>query len=121
MRSSMVVAWCLGLVACLPVSTMRLRADPNAPPEPALSRTTGVDLTAVVSVGEAARRRLAGQCYVPCAQGSTCNEDTGLCERIPCGICPEGDECVGTGTRARCVAATSIPTGPFVVTSKPSP
>lgn len=121
MRSWMIVALWFGTLSCLPVSTMRLRADPSAPPEPAYSRTSGVDLTAVVSLGEAARRRLAGECYVSCAQGFECNRDTGLCEKIPCGGCPEGDACVGTGTRARCVARASIRTEPFVVSTASSP
>ncbi len=64
-------------------------------------------LNSAIAVGASAAQRAAGGCYAQCTPGTTCNERTGMCEKIPCGgscqgleICvqsPAGDErCVST-------------------------
>jgi len=76
---------------------------------PACGPTAGtMAANAALNTGIAATvsavRRSRGQCFTPCDNGTRCNPDTGLCERLPCqGYCGYGETCVGTGADARCV------------------
>jgi len=56
------------------------------------------------AVGAAAASRASGGCIAICTAGTTCNPNTGLCERLPCdGQCESGYHCAETYSGARCV------------------
>jgi hypothetical protein len=61
-------------------------------------------LNTAVAVGYTANERAHGRgCWAACPHGTTCNEDTGYCDPLPCGGCPTGQECRQTPVGDRCV------------------
>jgi len=61
-------------------------------------------LNTAIGVGVSAKRRSAGQCFVPCAEGTRCNPKTGYCDALPCrGKCKASEWCRGRGLQERCV------------------
>lgn len=46
------------------------------------------------AVGAAAISRAAGGCVAMCMPGTTCNQQTGFCDTLPCrGACKQGETC----------------------------
>ena len=64
----------------------------------------GAAIMTPVAIGSAAVSRATGHCYAACTPGTVCNENTGLCERMPCGgFCPPDTLC--ERSTDRCIAA----------------
>jgi hypothetical protein len=58
----------------------------------------------IVSGAASAISRASGGCYAACPVGTTCNEQSGLCETLPCrGICEDDQVCDESGPIAKCV------------------
>ena len=56
------------------------------------------------AIGAAAVSRASGGCIAMCTTGTSCNPNTGLCERLACeGQCEAGYQCAETYSGARCV------------------
>lgn len=54
-------------------------------------------------------RRANGECYTPCTPGTKCNEQTGLCEPLPCrGECRPDETCEPTYLGERCVPSSAL-------------
>lgn len=83
----------LSVSACMPVaSNGQTRA--NDPVGAAVFAASNV-------AGSAVNRKLTGECYAACTPGSSCNHETGLCERIAC-ACPADQICERIGTEVVC-------------------
>jgi hypothetical protein len=62
------------------------------------------------AVGAAAVSRALGGCVASCPQDSTCNTQTGLCDRVPCfGRCAPGELC--DKERDRCIPMAPLNIG----------
>ena len=65
--------------------------------------------TAVAATTSAANRATGG-CFSYCVEGTRCNPNTGLCQRLPCdGQCSAKEQCVDVGRREQCVAREKNP------------
>jgi hypothetical protein len=54
----------------------------------------GAAIMTPVAIGAGAVSRASGGCFAACPVGTVCNENTGLCERMPCrGFCPSDQRC----------------------------
>lgn len=54
-------------------------------------------------------RRANGECYTPCTPGTRCNEQTGLCDPLPCrGECRPEETCEQTYLGETCVLHTDL-------------
>jgi len=70
------------------------------------SGNTAVGAAAItgLALGSSVANRSAGGCYAMCTNGTTCNNKTGLCERMPCrGECGHGERCEESFTGFKCV------------------
>jgi len=57
-----------------------------------------------IAGGVSAARRAQGACYTDCLEGTKCNEQTGMCDPLPCrGKCRAGEHCEPTTVGERCV------------------
>jgi len=64
----------------------------------------GAATTTALALGASAANRAAGGCYAICTAGTTCNTNTGLCERMACdGKCAAGETCEETFAGGKCV------------------
>lgn len=62
-----------------------------------------------IAAGVSASRRANGECYTPCTPGTKCNEQTGLCEPLPCrGECRPEETCEQTYLGEKCVPHTAL-------------
>jgi hypothetical protein len=72
---------------------------------------------AILGLGSAVASRAAGGCYAVCQQGERCNENTGLCEALPCrGQCMAGEVCEEGFFGVRC-----LPNASLAVSANPRP
>lgn len=76
---------------------------------PAASAAGNAALNTAIAAGAAGISRAQGGCYANCPPGTRCIEDTGLCERIPCGgACGPSERCELSGLLERCVSAAVV-------------
>jgi len=69
----------------------------------AASNLAGATTVTAAALGTSALQRKAGGCYAVCANGTTCNPNTGLCERMPCdGLCSAEQHCEVTAIESKC-------------------
>jgi hypothetical protein len=96
-------------------------ANPYEPDRgPSSSGGGAVGFAPAIAVAESIHRRIDGECYVPCLKGTRCNNETGLCDPLPCrGECKKGEYCDESGFIPRCVAEP-IP-GLIIETEAPAP
>lgn len=72
-----------------------------------------VNLSVPLAVAQGVNRRADGQCYTVCGPGTACNQQTGYCERLPCGgKCMPGEVCERKGFTERCVENRQIVVNP---------
>ena len=65
----------------------------------------GASTMTAAALGASAMQRKAGGCYAMCVQGTVCNPNSGLCERMPCdGACRSDQHCETTFNKSECVA-----------------
>jgi hypothetical protein len=85
------VLWLVSAWAC----SSCVNANPNV---------VGAVLNTGLAAGAAAANRASGDCYVPCGNGTVCNEKTGYCEALPChGDCGAMERCDTSGLFEQCV------------------
>jgi len=66
-------------------------------------------LMTILGLGSSVASRAAGGCYAVCQQGERCNENTGLCETLPCrGLCMPGEVCEEGFFAVRCLPNASL-------------
>ena len=69
----------------------------------AAGTAVGASTVTAVALGTSALQRKAGGCYAVCANGTQCNPNTGLCERMPCdGLCSADQHCEVTAIESKC-------------------
>jgi hypothetical protein len=60
-------------------------------------------INTAAALGAAGYERSQGRCYSNCVPGTTCNEETGYCDPVPCaGRCRPGEICRETADGERC-------------------
>ncbi|MGZ6141982.1 MAG: hypothetical protein ACXWLM_01530 [Myxococcales bacterium] len=70
---------------------------------------TGAVVMSSLALGASAANRAAGGCYAVCQQGEACNEQTGLCEVLPCrGKCAIGESCEEGFFGIKCVPGPAL-------------
>src|SRR5436305_1442373 len=68
----------------------------------------GASSVTAVAIGSSALQRRSGGCYAVCANGTSCNPRTGLCERMPCdGLCGADQHCEVTAIETKCAPGAS--------------
>jgi hypothetical protein len=73
-------------------------------PSACLSGPGAAALNTAVAVGYTANERAHGRgCWAACPTGTTCDEESGMCEPIPCGGCPAAMLCQESPTGSKCV------------------
>ena len=69
----------------------------------AASTVVGASTVTAAALGTSAMQRRAGGCYANCVNGTTCNPNTGLCERMPCdGACGRDEHCEVSALASKC-------------------
>ncbi|MGZ6142210.1 MAG: hypothetical protein ACXWLM_02675 [Myxococcales bacterium] len=95
----------------------------------AASTMVGASTVTAAALGTSAMQRRSGGCYATCANGTTCNPNTGLCERMPCdGACGRDEHCEVTALESKCapgppsdVASRAPGTGKTIPVLEPPP
>jgi hypothetical protein len=99
------VVYLLFSFGCLGASFHPRSANPYEPDRGPESSSGGPGLAPAVATAASVQRRLEGECYVPCLEGTVCNHETGLCDALPCrGECKKGERCDESGIIPKCVA-----------------
>lgn len=74
----------------------------------AASNLAGATSVTAAALASSAVQRKAGGCYAVCTSGTTCNPNTGLCERMPCdGLCTADQHCEVTAIETKCAPGAS--------------
>ena len=69
----------------------------------AASTAVGASTVTAAALATSGMQRHAGGCYATCTGGTTCNTNTGLCERMPCdGLCSRDEHCEVTAVESKC-------------------
>jgi len=79
----------------------------------AASTLAGATTVTGAALATSAIQRKAGGCYSICTADTTCNPNTGLCEKMPCGgRCGPDEHCESSFAESRCTpgAASDVAT-----------
>ena len=69
----------------------------------------GAVVTSSIALAASGANRAAGGCYAVCQQGERCNEQTGLCEVLPCrGQCAPGETCEEGFFGVKCLPGAAL-------------
>jgi hypothetical protein len=99
------VVYLLFAFGCIGASFHPRSANPYEPDRGPESSGGGPGLAPAVAAAASVQRRLERECYVPCLEGTVCNQETGLCDALPCrGECKKGERCDESGIIPKCVA-----------------
>jgi hypothetical protein len=82
----------------------------------------GAVIMTSLALGSSAANRAAGGCWAVCQQSERCNENTGLCEALPCrGQCLAGEICEEGFFGVKCLPNATLATSASKMEPAPPP